>query len=62
MVGQRGTRVMAVTNELGNEKIDIIEWAEEPDKFIANAFSPAKVISVEILPRREARVFVAETN
>ena len=60
MVGQRGTRVMAVTNELGNEKIDIIEWAEEPDKFIANAFSPAKVISVEILPRREARVFVAE--
>ncbi|MEK7574260.1 MAG: transcription termination factor NusA [Patescibacteria group bacterium] len=60
MVGQRGTRVMAVTNELGNEKIDIIEWAEEPDKFVANAFSPAKVISVEILPRREARVFVAE--
>ncbi|OGG43262.1 transcription termination factor NusA [Candidatus Jorgensenbacteria bacterium RIFCSPLOWO2_12_FULL_42_11] len=60
MVGQRGTRVMAVTNELGNEKIDIIEWAEEPAKFIANAFSPAKVISVEILPRREARVFVAE--
>lgn len=60
MVGQRGTRVMAVTNELGNEKIDIIEWAEEPEKFVANAFSPAKVVSVEILPRREARVFVAE--
>jgi N utilization substance protein A len=60
LVGQRGMRVMAVTNELGNEKIDIVEWAPEIEKFIANSFSPAKVISVEILPRREARVFVAE--
>ncbi|MFA5084161.1 MAG: transcription termination factor NusA [Candidatus Paceibacterota bacterium] len=60
LVGQRGMRVMAVTNELGNEKIDIIQWAPETEKFIANSFSPAKVISVEILPRREARVFVAE--
>jgi len=60
LVGQRGMRVMAVTNELGNEKIDIVEWAPETEKFIANSFSPAKVISVEIRPRREARVFVAE--
>lgn len=59
-VGQRGTRVMAVTNELGNEKIDVIEWSEEPEKFIANAMSPAKARIVEILPRREVRVFVAE--
>ncbi len=60
LVGQRGTRVMAVTNELGNEKIDIIGWSEAPDKFIAAALSPAKVVSVEILPRREARVMVPE--
>jgi len=60
LVGQRGMRVMAVTNELGNEKIDIIEWSPKEDEFVANAFSPAKVISVEVLPRREARVFVAE--
>lgn len=60
VVGQRGTRVMAVTNELGNEKIDIVEWSEEPEKFIANALSPAKVKMVEILPRREARVLIAE--
>jgi transcription termination/antitermination protein NusA len=60
MVGQRGTRVMAVNNELGQEKIDIIEWAEDPAKFIANALSPAKVESVEVLPRREARVYVPE--
>jgi len=60
LVGQRGTRVMAVTNELGNEKIDIIGWSEAPDKFIAAALSPAKVVSVEVLPRREARVMVPE--
>lgn len=60
LVGQRGTRVMVVNNELGNEKIDIAEWSEDPAKFIGNALSPAKVVSVEILPRREARVFVPE--
>lgn len=59
-VGQRGMRVMAVTNELGNEKIDIVEWSEDPEKFIANSLSPAKVKLVEILPRREAKVLVAE--
>ncbi|MDI6820566.1 MAG: transcription termination factor NusA [Patescibacteria group bacterium] len=59
-VGQRGTRVMAVTNELGNEKIDIIEWSDDPAKFIGNSLSPAKVKLVEVLPRREARVLVAE--
>lgn len=59
-VGQRGTRVMAVTNELGNEKIDIIEWAEDPEKYIGYSLSPAKVKMVEILPRREAKVLVEE--
>ncbi len=62
LVGQRGTRVMAVTNELGNEKIDIIEWSEDPEKFIASALSPAKAESVEILPRREARILVPENQ
>lgn len=59
-VGQRGTRVMAVSNELGQEKIDIIEWSEDPAKFIASALSPAKVTGVEALPRREARVYVPD--
>lgn len=62
LVGQRGTRVMAVNNELGNEKIDIAEWSDDPEKFIANALSPAKVERVEILPRREARAYVAENQ
>lgn len=59
-VGPRGTRVMAVTNELGNEKIDIIEWSEDPEKFVAASLSPAKSKGVEILPKREAKVFVPE--
>lgn len=60
MVGQRGIRVMAVTNELGNEKIDIIEWSEDPAKFIAAALSPAKVKTVEVSERREAKAFIPE--
>ncbi len=60
LVGQRGTRVMAVNNELGQEKIDIIEWSDYSEKFVGNSLSPAKATSVEILPRREARVYVPE--
>ena len=59
-VGQRGSRVMAVINELGQEKIDIIPWSDDPAKFVANALSPAKVKRVEIRPRREALVYVGE--
>ena len=59
-VGQRGTRVMAVSGELGQEKIDIIEFSEDPADFIAHALSPAKVARVEILPRREARAFIPD--
>lgn len=59
-VGQRGTRVMSVSNELGQEKIDIIEWSESPEKFISNALSPAKVLEVTVSDRREAKAFVAE--
>ncbi len=47
-VGQRGIRIANVMNELGEEKIDIIEWDEELEKFVANALSPAKVDSVKI--------------
>jgi N utilization substance protein A len=47
-VGQRGTRVQTIINEIGGEKIDIIEWEEDPIKFIAKALAPAKIIKVEI--------------
>ena len=48
MVGQRGVRVSTVMSELGGEKIDIIEWSQDPALFIEDALSPAEVISVQI--------------
>jgi N utilization substance protein A len=47
-VGQRGARVQAVVAELGGEKIDVIPWNDDPAQFVANALSPAQVISVVI--------------
>jgi N utilization substance protein A len=59
-VGPRGTRVMSVSNELGQEKVDVVEWSDDPAKFISNALSPAKAKEVEVLPRREAKVYIPE--
>ena len=47
-VGQRGARVQAVVAELSGEKIDVIPWSDDPAIFVANALSPAQVISVDI--------------
>ncbi len=47
-VGHRGMRVQGIVDELGSEKIDIVKWNADPAKFIANALSPAKVVSVAI--------------
>ena len=60
MVGQRGTRILAVINELGGEKIDVIEWSDDPAKYIANSLSPAKVLEVKILPKNKAMAIVAD--
>ncbi len=59
-VGQRGSRVMAIINELGGEKIDVIEYSEDPEKFITNAISPAKIIEVKIMPKNKALCIVPE--
>lgn len=60
-VGQKGTRVQAIIEELAGEKIDIIEWNEKPEKYIAAAISPAKVVSVVLNEeRKEAKVSVPE--
>lgn len=45
-VGQRGQRVQAIVNELKGEKIDIIEWSEDPIVYVSNALSPSKVVDV----------------
>ena len=47
-VGQRGARVQAVVAELAGEKIDVIEWSEDPATFVAKALSPAQVVEVHI--------------
>lgn len=61
MVGQRGVRVSTVMSELGGEKIDIIEWSEDPKKFIEDALSPAKVLSVTLNEaEKSATVIVSE--
>lgn len=59
-VGQRGTRIMAVINELGGEKIDVIPWDKNPEKYIANALAPAKISEVEIMEKNTAIVQVPE--
>lgn len=47
-VGHKGMRVQAIVDELRNEKIDIVKWNEDSAKYIANALSPAKVVSVAV--------------
>ncbi|MBQ8884852.1 MAG: transcription termination/antitermination protein NusA [Clostridia bacterium] len=59
-VGNRGSRVNAVVEELGGEKIDIILWSENPLEFIAKALSPATVISVTETGERTAIAVVPD--
>ncbi len=60
-VGQKGSRVQTVMAELSGEKIDIIEFSDDPVKFIANALSPAKIINVQLdEANKEAKVGVLE--
>jgi N utilization substance protein A len=60
-VGQRGTRVTAVMNELNGEKIDIIPWSEDPKELVANAIAPAQALNITILEdEHRALVEVAE--
>jgi transcription termination/antitermination protein NusA len=60
-VGQRGARVQAVVAELAGEKIDVIPWSDDPAVFVANALSPAQVLSVDIdEEKRIASVTVPE--
>src|SRR5438128_8713124 len=61
-VGMKGSRVQSIIKELRGEKIDIIEWSEEPSVFAANALSPAKVSQVRItdIEGRQMEVIVGE--
>ena len=61
-IGPMGSRVRIVTSELHGEKIDIIDWSEDPAEMVAHALSPARVTSVEVidLEARSARVVVPD--
>ena len=53
-IGQRGGRIQTIISEIGGEKIDVVQWDEDPEKLIVGALSPAKVKKVEL--ETEARV------
>jgi len=57
-VGQRGQRVQAIVNELKGEKIDIVEWSEDPVEYVSNALSPSKVISVLVDEEEKATTVI----
>lgn len=60
-VGQRGVRIQAITTEIGDEKIDIIEWNNNIVKMIMNTLSPAKISGLEIFPdKKRVKVYVLE--
>lgn len=59
-VGQRGSRIQTIISELGGEKIDIIEYSEDPSHFISNALAPAKIMDLELdEEEKRAKVKVA---
>jgi N utilization substance protein A len=62
LIGPMGSRSQAVMNELRGEKIDIVDWDEDPAKFVAHALAPAKVTSVTIVDEstRSAKVVVPD--
>ncbi len=57
-VGQKGTRVQAIVNELKGEKIDIVKWSNDPVVFVANALSPSKVLDVMVNEAAKATTVV----
>ncbi len=59
-VGQRGSRIQTIINEVGGEKIDIIEYSDDPNKFIANALAPAKIEQVNLNYENKQAVVIVD--
>ncbi len=59
-VGMRGIRIQNVVNELGGERIDVVQWDPEPTRFVANALSPAQVVNVWAQDGNTAEVVVPD--
>ena len=61
-VGPKGIRVQNIVDELKNEKIDIIKWSKDPKEFIANALSPARVLSASVDENSKSAKVVVDDN
>lgn len=61
-VGQRGQRVQTIVNELKGEKIDIVEWSEDPVVYVSNALSPSKVVEVLVNEKDKATTVIVPDN
>lgn len=61
-IGQRGTRIQTIIAELSGEKIDIIQWDEDPARYVANALSPARVVAVDIFEQEKRAVAYVEEH
>ncbi|WP_174613317.1 transcription termination factor NusA [Virgibacillus ihumii] len=57
-VGQRGQRVQVIVNELKGEKIDVVEWSEDPVEYVSNALSPSKVVEVLVNEEEKATTVI----
>ncbi|MGX9930527.1 transcription termination factor NusA [Virgibacillus salarius] len=57
-VGQKGQRVQAIVNELKGEKIDVVEWSEDPTVYVSNALSPSKVVEVLVNEEEKATTVI----
>jgi N utilization substance protein A len=61
-IGQRGVRIQTIIAELGGEKIDVIEWSENPKTYIQNSLSPAKVQSVDLDEAGKSAVIIVNSD
>ena len=61
-VGPKGARVQNIVNELKGEKIDIIKWSKNPEEFIENSLSPAKVLSVTVDEDKKSAIVIVDDS
>lgn len=61
-VGQKGSRVQTIINELGGEKIDIINWNKDPAVFIKNSLAPAKILNLELNKKEKNAIVQVEED
>lgn len=61
-IGQRGVRIQTIISELGGEKIDVVEWSEDPKTFIVHSLSPAKISEVRLNPETKETAIVVPND